>query len=47
MLSAAEWETFTPTINELIKWEKLNYDLVKYMIMNIYYLFVILLFLKL
>ena len=22
MLSAAEWETFTPTINELIKWEK-------------------------
>ena len=43
MLSAAEWETFTPTINELIKWEKLNYDLVYY----VYYLFVILLFLKL
>ena len=30
MLSAAEWETFTPTINELIKWGNFqNPDLIK------------------
>ena len=30
MLSAAEWETFTPTINELIKWVNFqNPDLIK------------------